>query len=78
MSYFTMVCAWCNSQFTTGVVGGQMVGSGHACKRRICCAVAGCRKNSVVQVQVKPGVQQLRCADHIEGLSCGQWQVTGV
>jgi hypothetical protein len=42
MSFMFLTCAWCGEDYTFGIVGTSMVGSGHSCTATVPCDTDGC------------------------------------
>lgn len=67
MSFMFLTCAWCGEQYTFGIVGTTMIGSGHLCTKEIACDTEGCEQVARFLVcEMKASEDQsFACSDHI-------------
>lgn len=81
MSYLHMICPWCGTGFTTGIIGSTVVGTGHICTVREVCSHEGCEENGNVLVTDAEDLfaerSQFVCVEHIGDLTVLQFQMKG-
>lgn len=68
MSFLVMTCAWCGDDYTTGMVGSTLVGSGHVCAVRVPCDRCERTGNVLVAECLGPDGeegQSFACFDHV-------------
>lgn len=44
MSFMHVTCLWCHAEYTFGMVGSTIIGSGHSCETVIPCEEEGCSR----------------------------------
>lgn len=74
MSFFKVTCPWCGTEYTTGIVGRQPVGSGHRCRAEIECVDCDAPARFAVRANdrdcesgLTDGDRLLVCAKHTAG-----------
>lgn len=69
MSFMHVTCPWCGTNYTWGIVGSQMVGSGHECQADVACDTEGCETTArhLVAANRESDAVAFSCADHIGG-----------
>lgn len=69
MSFMFITCHWCGTEYTFGIVGRTMVGSGHTCTAIVPCATEGCDARApffvVDQLDTQAEHGEFACGDHI-------------
>lgn len=69
MSFMFITCAWCGTEYTFGIVGRDMVGSGHTCTAVVPCSTEGCEEpGNFFVVGHKDALAEkgeFACSDHI-------------